>query len=130
MTSFVDFGHDLNQSHQDCSKMSNRLYEIGDQMAKNHAVLLAVEVKKYERIWAEQQGGETWPLMFKAAQSFVRQYLERLKNRNIVVFAGTGDVSRKVSDFNIGNLRPNVGVGLRFLLDKKENLNNLCTVVE
>ena len=60
-------------------------------MAKNHAVLLSVEVKKYERIWAEQQGGETWPLMRKAAQSFVRQFLERFKNRNVVILAGTGN---------------------------------------
>lgn len=40
-----------------------------------------------------------------------------------VVFVGTGDVYRNVSDFRFGDLKPNYGVGLRFKLDKTENLN-------
>ena len=41
----------------------------------------------------------------------------------MVAFLGAGDVYRNVGDFKLGNLRPNFGVGLRFLLDKTENLN-------
>ena len=40
-----------------------------------------------------------------------------------VLFAGVGDVSRSVGDFQLRNLRGSVGFGLRFLLDKREDLN-------
>lgn len=41
----------------------------------------------------------------------------------MVAFVGGGDVYRNLGDFNFKNIRPNFGLGLRFLLDKKENLN-------
>ena len=40
-----------------------------------------------------------------------------------VLFAGVGDVANEVSDFRFKNLRGSVGFGLRFLLDKREDLN-------
>ena len=40
-----------------------------------------------------------------------------------VVFAGGGDVAHHVRDFAFGNIRPTVGVGLRFLIDTTEDLN-------
>lgn len=40
-----------------------------------------------------------------------------------VIFAGAGDVYRDLSDFQFGNLRPNYGAGLRYLIDREENLN-------
>ena len=40
-----------------------------------------------------------------------------------VLFAGVGDVAHEVSDFKFSNLRASVGFGLRFLLDKREDLN-------
>ena len=40
-----------------------------------------------------------------------------------VIFAGAGDVYKSLNDFKLSDLRPNYGIGLRFLLDKKENLN-------
>ena len=53
------------------------------------------------------------------------EYRKNFKNSRfgLVAFAGTGDVYNSLDDFKISNLRPNFGVGLRFLLDKKENLN-------
>jgi len=41
----------------------------------------------------------------------------------MVAFVGTGDVFNKIDQLKVKNLRPNFGVGLRFLLDKEENLN-------
>lgn len=40
-----------------------------------------------------------------------------------VAFLGGGDVSNAVSGFKLKNLRPNYGAGIRFKLDKTENLN-------
>lgn len=41
----------------------------------------------------------------------------------LVGFIGAGDVFNKTTDLNIGDLKLNYGVGLRFMLDKKEKLN-------
>lgn len=41
----------------------------------------------------------------------------------LVGFAGTGDVYDNVNTFQFKNLKPNYGVGARFSIDKKENLN-------
>lgn len=40
-----------------------------------------------------------------------------------VVFLGAGDVYGSLDEFKFKNLRPNYGLGLRFLIDKTENLN-------
>lgn len=40
-----------------------------------------------------------------------------------VLFVGVGDVANQTTDFRFENLRGSVGFGLRFLLDKRENLN-------
>ncbi len=40
-----------------------------------------------------------------------------------VAFLGGGDVSNSVSGFSLKNIRPNYGAGIRFKLDKTENLN-------
>ena len=40
-----------------------------------------------------------------------------------VLFVGVGDVANEASDFTLSNLRGSVGFGLRFLLDKREDLN-------
>ncbi|NHF58134.1 BamA/TamA family outer membrane protein [Flavobacteriaceae bacterium TP-CH-4] len=41
----------------------------------------------------------------------------------MVAFVGGGDVNSNLGDFKLGNIRPNFGIGLRFLLDRSENLN-------
>ena len=41
----------------------------------------------------------------------------------LVGFAGTGDVYNNVAEFQFKNLKPNYGMGARFMIDKKENLN-------
>ncbi|MFS4481732.1 BamA/TamA family outer membrane protein [Hyunsoonleella sp. 2307UL5-6] len=53
------------------------------------------------------------------------EYRKNFKNSRwgLVGFAGTGDVYRNVSDFQIKNLKPNFGAGARFSIDKTENLN-------
>ena len=40
-----------------------------------------------------------------------------------VIFAGTGRVANKISQFNFDGFHYNFGTGLRFLLDKKEKMN-------
>ncbi len=40
-----------------------------------------------------------------------------------VAFLGTGVVADKVKNFQLEDFRPNYGIGLRFMLDKEENLN-------
>ncbi len=40
-----------------------------------------------------------------------------------VVFAGAGDVARRIGDFRLDAFRPSVGFGLRFLIDRTEDLN-------
>lgn len=40
-----------------------------------------------------------------------------------VAFLGTGGVYRNISDFQFKKLKPSYGAGLRFMLDKSENLN-------
>ncbi|WP_026756048.1 BamA/TamA family outer membrane protein [Sediminibacter sp. Hel_I_10] len=41
----------------------------------------------------------------------------------LVGFIGTGDVYHNVNQFQFKNLKPNYGVGARFMIDKQENLN-------
>jgi len=40
-----------------------------------------------------------------------------------VAFVGTGDVYNNIDEFRFENLKPNYGVGVRWMLDKTENLN-------
>jgi hypothetical protein len=40
-----------------------------------------------------------------------------------VAFAGVGNVYRNISDFQFNNNKPNYGIGLRYKIDKSENLN-------
>ena len=53
------------------------------------------------------------------------EYRKHFKNTRwgFVVFAGAGDVFNNSNELKLNNIRPNAGVGLRFLLDKTENLN-------
>lgn len=52
------------------------------------------------------------------------EYRKNIKGRvGMVAFVGGGDVASKIENFNIKNIRPNFGVGLRFLLDREERLN-------
>ena len=56
--------------------------------------------------------------------AFQMEYRRRIYGRlGGVVFAGLGDVNERLEDFTFSNLRPSIGVGLRFQLDKRENLN-------
>jgi outer membrane protein assembly factor BamA len=57
-------------------------------------------------------------LMF---QSEYRQYF--WKKLGFVVFAGFGDVSDEITDLNIKDLKYSFGGGLRYLFNKKENVN-------
>jgi len=52
------------------------------------------------------------------------EYRRRIKGRlGGVVFLGVGDVAPTISKFTFKNLRPSFGFGLRFLLERRENLN-------
>jgi len=52
------------------------------------------------------------------------EWRQKLTDRwGIVGFAGVGGVAPSINEFKIKNLRPSLGVGVRFLIDKEENLN-------
>ena len=53
------------------------------------------------------------------------EYRKNFKNSRfgLVAFFGGGDVARNVGDFTLKNIKPNFGLGLRFMLDKTEKLN-------
>ncbi len=52
------------------------------------------------------------------------EYRKHLFGRwGMVAFAGVGEVASDFSSFSFSNLKPSVGLGLRFLLEEKENLN-------
>ncbi len=52
------------------------------------------------------------------------EYRRKLKGRvGGVLFVGLGNVQPEIQDFSAGNLDYSIGFGLRFLLDKRENLN-------
>ncbi|WP_179019571.1 BamA/TamA family outer membrane protein [Winogradskyella forsetii] len=53
------------------------------------------------------------------------EYRKKFENSRwgLVAFAGTGDVYHNVNEFQFKNLKPNVGAGARFTIDKAENLN-------
>lgn len=57
-----------------------------------------------------------------AAQVEYRKHF-RNSRLGLVAFAGGGDVFREISNLKMSNIRPNIGVGLRYMLDKKERLN-------
>ena len=40
-----------------------------------------------------------------------------------VVFAGAGDVAHRVSEFRVRDMKPTAGMGLRYLISRKEHLN-------
>lgn len=54
-------------------------------------VLSALEVRQAEQDWAKDSKEGTWPLMLKAGQSFVRQFLDRLVSKRVLVVAGRGN---------------------------------------
>ena len=39
------------------------------------------------------------------------------------IFGGISEVSSSLSGFTVNNVKPNYGVGLRFLIDRKEKIN-------
>ncbi|BAO54317.1 BamA/TamA family outer membrane protein [Nonlabens marinus] len=53
------------------------------------------------------------------------EYRKNFKNSRIgaVAFLGTGDVYNNIDEFQFSGLKPNYGVGVRFKIDKEENLN-------
>jgi len=56
--------------------------------------------------------------------AFQMEYRRRIKGRvGGVLFLGLGDVTPQIRDFNLSNLRYSYGFGLRFMLEKRENLN-------
>lgn len=58
--------------------------------------------------------------MLAAQVEYRRNIYKRLGG---VLFLGLGDVAHEISDFKFNNLRLSAGFGLRFLLEKKEQLN-------
>ncbi|WP_161599270.1 NAD(P)H-hydrate dehydratase [Reinekea blandensis] len=54
-------------------------------------VLTSEQVRYAEQHWAENHGGDTWPLMNAAAQSFVRQTFERVRHGSVLVVVGKGN---------------------------------------
>lgn len=52
------------------------------------------------------------------------EYRKNLKGRiGMVAFAGVGDIANKLDGFKLSNIRASFGLGLRFMLDREEDLN-------
>jgi len=53
------------------------------------------------------------------------EYRKTFKNSRwgVVTFAGAGDVFNNSSELSLKNIRPNFGIGVRFMIDKEERLN-------
>ena len=52
------------------------------------------------------------------------EWRQKLNHRwGLVAFAGLGSVAPSIDEFRMENVRPSVGVGVRFLVDAEENLN-------
>ncbi|MBO6608047.1 BamA/TamA family outer membrane protein [Psychroserpens sp.] len=58
---------------------------------------------------------------FVAFQSELRQYISQ--KIGFVAFAGFGDVGQEITDLSLKNLKYSFGGGLRYLFNKKENVN-------
>jgi hypothetical protein len=58
---------------------------------------------------------------YAAAQAELR--FPVYKRLGAVAFAGGGQVARSLSGFGLRELKPTAGAGLRFLMDKRENVN-------
>ncbi|WP_162910515.1 BamA/TamA family outer membrane protein [Hymenobacter oligotrophus] len=58
---------------------------------------------------------------YAAAQAELR--FPVYKRLGAVAFAGGGQVARNLGGFGLGELKPTVGGGLRFLMDRRENIN-------
>lgn len=56
-----------------------------------NTVLNAQQVRQSELNWAENKGVSTWPLMLRAGKSFVRQYLDQLRHKSVLVLVGRGN---------------------------------------
>ncbi|MGB3617976.1 MAG: BamA/TamA family outer membrane protein [Catalinimonas sp.] len=56
--------------------------------------------------------------------AFQMEYRRRITGRlGMVAFAGLGEVSPTIGDFDLGFVEPSVGFGLRFLIERRERLN-------
>lgn len=52
------------------------------------------------------------------------EWRQKLNHRwGVVAFAGLGGVAPSINEFKVDDLRPSIGLGLRFLVDAEENLN-------
>ncbi|MGY5351559.1 BamA/TamA family outer membrane protein [Wenyingzhuangia sp. IMCC45533] len=52
------------------------------------------------------------------------EYRTQIKGRlGLVAFVGAGNVADKIGNFKLSTIKPNFGLGLRFLLDREERLN-------
>lgn len=74
-------------------------------------VLQPKQVKSAELRWASENGGETWPLMEKAAVSFVRQYLPQLEGNRLLVLVGAGNNGG--DGYRIASLMQEAGLELK-----------------
>lgn len=73
-----------------------------------------------ERMRGHFEGRYTDKHMISSQVEFRQKLTERW---GMVVFAGAGTVASEKEEFNLEHIRPTVGAGIRYLIDKEENLN-------
>jgi len=54
---------------------------------------------------------------------YPREHLPFFRRFGIVFFGSLGTVAPSLSDFQVGNIKPSFGTGLRFLFNRRENLS-------
>ncbi|MCE0557011.1 NAD(P)H-hydrate dehydratase [Motilimonas sp. E26] len=87
---------------------------------KNDTVLSALQVKQAEQAWANQRGGETWPLMVCASESFVRHFFPSIYQQGkhsplpkITIVVGCGNNGG--DGYYIGKLLLDAGVNVSLI---------------
>jgi len=56
--------------------------------------------------------------------TFQTEFRSKIYKRfGYAIFGGLSEVSNSLSGFNVNNVKPNYGVGLRFLIDRQEKIN-------
>lgn len=106
--------------------LSSRDYQVFALQLKTHFASSGAPLAELAFFGSEEimRGFYEGRFIEKSMIAFQAEYRRTLFGRlGGVVFIGAGDVEDDLGDFRLRRFRPSAGFGLRFLLDKRENLN-------
>ncbi len=106
--------------------LSSRNYDVFALQLKTHFASEGAPLAELAFFGSEEimRGFYEGRFIEKSMVAFQAEYRRNLFGRlGVVFFVGAGDVEDDIGDFKLRRFRPSAGFGLRFLLDKRENLN-------